>query len=84
VQLGWKMDEVPPYELRPYEGEEQRIQARQAIDNSDVVILGSAPDALIVDRLKKKKLTFKYAERFYKTGTPLKRFLRRYLSAFPG
>lgn len=76
MQLGWKMDEIPPYEIRSYQSEEQRKRAYEVLENSDVVIIGSAPDALIQNRLKQKKLTFKYNERFYKTGTPLKRWFR--------
>ena len=37
------------------------------IDNSDLVIIGSAPDKLIINRLKKKRITFKYSERLYRT-----------------
>jgi len=75
-KLGWKMDEIPPYEIRSYESEESCARMHEAIADSDVVIIGSVSDELIRKRLKQKKLTFKYAERFYKTGTPFKRFFR--------
>ena len=34
----------------------------------DVVIIGSAPDVFIEERLKADKLTFRYAERYFKEG----------------
>ena len=37
---------------------------------SDVVVLGSAPDRWIGPRLRRGRLTFRYAERWYKTGLP--------------
>ena len=38
----------------------------QIINDADVVIIGSAPDKMIIDRIRKNKLTFRYAERFFK------------------
>lgn len=55
---------------------------RDLIDSSDAVIIGSAPDSLIENRLKLNKLTFKYAERFYKTGFKASRYLRNMLAAW--
>lgn len=82
LDLGWKNTEKCPYELRIWESEEERSHAEKVINDSDVVIIGSAPDSLIVNRLKQGKLTFKYAERFYKTGTPLKRLPRDIAAAW--
>lgn len=59
-----------------YDSNAAQTRIREFIDYADVVIIGSAPDALIVERLKKKRLTFKFSERFYKNGTPLKRLPR--------
>ena len=42
--------------------------------NTDVVIIGSAPDKLIAPRLKAKKLTFKYSERLYKDGLTVRNY----------
>lgn len=55
---------------------------RDLIDSSDAVIIGSAPDSLIENRLKLNKLTFKYAERFYKTGFKASGYLRNMLAAW--
>ncbi len=40
---------------------------RLGID-SDVVIIGSAPDVFIAERLRQNRLTFRYSERFFKKG----------------
>jgi len=45
-------------------------ECQSIINKADVVIYGSAPYALLADRLKKGKLTFKYSERIYKSGCP--------------
>jgi len=82
ILLGWQEEKTPDYEVRAYESEKMRKRAQMEVDNGDVVIIGSAPDAFILNRLKRKKLTFKYAERFYKTGTPLKRWLRDAVAAW--
>lgn len=82
VKMGWQEQEKKPYELRAWESGEAYNCARKIINDSDVAIIGSAPDSLIVERLKKGKLTFKYAERFYKTGTPLKRLPRDMAAAW--
>ena len=82
TQMGWQAEEAKPYELRLYESAETRASAKKRIDDADVVILGSAPVALVSGRLKNHKLTFKYSERFYKKGKPLKRFPRDAVSAW--
>ncbi|WP_426350439.1 glycosyltransferase family 4 protein [Alloiococcus sp. CFN-8] len=55
--------------LRTYDGENEYKKARLLALESDVVILGSAPNEYIDIRIKQDKLTFKYAERFFKRGT---------------
>ncbi len=41
---------------------------RQLIDGAEVVIIGSAPESLVKNRLVAGKLTFKYSERLYKNS----------------
>jgi len=53
---------------------EDRVQENLVL--ADVVIISCVSEKAIVSRLKQRKLTFKYAERFYKNGTPKRRFLR--------
>lgn len=67
LSMGWKQ-ETAVYVLGAYESDEQQKKARELIDAADIAILGSAPDHFIVPRLKANKITFKYAERFYKQG----------------
>ena len=75
LSMGWKQ-ETGAYLLRAYESDEQQKKAQRLIDDADIAIIGSAPDHLIVPRLKAKKITFKYAERFYKQGLNWKTFPR--------
>ena len=76
LPIGWRpASDVPRYTVS---GEMLNSNAYyfSQIENSQCVVVGSAPDSLVEKRLKSGKLTFKYAERFYKNGTPKKRFLR--------
>ena len=72
ISMGWSSDEAP-YILYAYKNKESKLNAEKVSLGADVVILGSAPDSYIVPRLKAGKLTFKYSERFYKTGLDLKK-----------
>ena len=69
IKLGFedKSDRFP-FIVRSYENEESFQKAMELGKNSDVVIIGSAPDVFIEERLKKNKLTFRYCERFFKRG----------------
>ena len=68
IALGWRREPDRPYLLRSYE--EKAALCRQLALESDVVVLGSAPDRWIGPRLRRGRLTFRYAERWYKTGLP--------------
>ncbi len=63
--IGWG-GEKAEYEIRPYESNATREKAAMKIEEADVVILGSASEQIVRNRLKSKKLTFKYSERPYK------------------
>lgn len=67
--------------VRAYESQENHKLAKHIASTSDVVIIGSASDDFIKNRLYKNKLTFKYAERFYKTSFSWKNWIRRYIGA---
>ena len=54
-----------PYVLRAYEDEETYQEARDIADSADVVIC-SGPDEYTVKRIKENKITFRYAERYFK------------------
>lgn len=68
VAMGWKSTSCPQYVIRSYQGEEERKRAKLEIAHADVVIWGSAPYSLILNRLISGKLTFRYAERQFKAG----------------
>ncbi len=69
VKLGWGLSEHYPFELRSYENESIYNFCLKLGLDSDAVIIGSAPDIFIKERLKQNKLTFRYSERFFKQGT---------------
>ncbi len=64
AQLGQQVDFVIP----AWKGAEQQTLAQKAALEADVVIIGSAPDGYIHQRLKENKLTFRYSERIFKKG----------------
>lgn len=69
IKLGWGLDkDAYPFEIKANESKELQEKAERLALESDVVIIGSAPDSYIVPRLKRDKLTFKYSERPLKKG----------------
>ena len=56
------------YAVNSYESEENYKKALELGLNSDVVVIGDAPDEFIEERLKQNKLTFRYSERYFKEG----------------
>ena len=71
LDMGWEPIREN-YVFRTYESNESEKKAKKIAEDAEIVILGSASDNYIIPRLKTKKLTFKYAERFYKTGLTLR------------
>lgn len=67
LAMGWKSGSAK-YVITAYKEASMEKLARKKTLEADAVIIGSAPDSYIVPRLKAGKLTFKYAERFYKEG----------------
>ena len=55
-----------PYIIRTYRSEDDLNKARRIIDDSDVVIIGSAPNEWVYKRKKENKVTFHYHERWLK------------------
>lgn len=80
-KIGWGTNNKN-YEVKLFESNNQFKYAQQLIENSDIVILGSAPDKLIKKRLKQRKLTFRYSERLYKEGLPLRNLPRAIISSY--
>lgn len=57
-----------PFIVKAHAGEKEREEALRLGRESDVVIIGDAPDCFVEERLKENKLTFRYWERFFKEG----------------
>jgi len=77
--LGYGQDNVPDYVLYSYLDENTRNYCVQLINDADVVICGSAPDALLEERIKAGKLIFRYAERPLKKGLELWKYPVRFI-----
>lgn len=75
INLGWKQYE------REYVFKYDE-DCKNEIDNADVVIYGIASDNMIIDRLKNNKLTFKYAERFFKGKLSIIQWIRGYIGTY--
>lgn len=76
LALGYSDLNEEKYVIRYYESEKSKSNAESAINDADVVIIGSAPDSLIFNRLKERKLTFKYSERILKKELTIASFPR--------
>ena len=69
IDMGFKdKSNLYPYVVKSFESTESYETAMNLGVNSDVVIIGSAPDEFIIERLKLNKMTFRYYERFFKEG----------------
>lgn len=56
-----------PYIIKAYENDNKSIDTYQLAYEADVVIIGSAPEEYVTERIKVGKLTFRYNERWFKT-----------------
>ncbi|PIC68048.1 hypothetical protein CSV78_04450 [Sporosarcina sp. P16a] len=69
VELGYEdMSEKYPFTLNSYATDENYHKALQLSEESEIVIIGSAPAIFIKERLKQNKITFRYSERIFKKG----------------
>ncbi|MDL2225199.1 glycosyltransferase [Eubacteriales bacterium OttesenSCG-928-M02] len=67
LELGYhEMNESYDFCICAYKDEHTHRTALNLGLNSDVVIIGSAPDVYIEERLQHDKLTFRYSERLFK------------------
>lgn len=70
IPLSFKNSGYPDYSDRPYllkaYHDENKAKALQLANDADIVIIGSAPDMYIKNRLAQNKLTFRYNERWFK------------------
>ena len=70
VSGGWALSEEHGYELKAYLSEENRQRAMKLAAESDVMIIGSAPEEYVTHRMRyhSNPLTLRYSERIYKGG----------------
>lgn len=61
-KLGYTQDDRP-YVYLSYESPEKKQEAIDLINDADVVIAGSAPNDMLIERIKAGKLLFRYSER---------------------
>lgn len=67
ANMGWGED-TPSYVLRSYESSVNDEKARKLGMDSDLVIMGTAPEYFIEPRLEADKIIFRYSERPLKEG----------------
>lgn len=75
-RLGYGTEKTP-YVILSYESAESEKEACKWIIEADVVIIGSAPEYFVKERLKQGKLTFRYSERPLKKGIEIHKYLYR-------
>lgn len=69
LDMGYKdMSHDYTYSVNSYEDEASFREAQRLADQSDIVIIGAAPQSFFTNRLDKDKLTFRYTERLFKDG----------------
>lgn len=69
LDMGYEdMGEKYSFALKSYKNDECYTRALKAGIESDVVIIGSAPEIFIQERLRENKVTFRYTERILKEG----------------
>ena len=56
-----------PYIVKAYESENEHQYALRLANEADVVIIGSAPEECVAQRIKEGKITFRYSERWFKS-----------------
>ncbi|MCR5420145.1 MAG: glycosyltransferase [Lachnospiraceae bacterium] len=66
--MGWGKEEVPPYVLRTYIDDASYKKALLLGRESDLVVMGTAPEEFIEERLRLDKIIFRYSERPLKEG----------------
>ena len=64
---GYQSHTDKPYLIRLEEAPANVSNIQDLINGADVVIIGSAPENLVTERIKSGKLTFRYNERWFKS-----------------
>lgn len=66
LAMGYRNLEDAPYAVNAYRDDMSYQEALRLGEESDVVIIGSAPEEFVEKRIAQNKLTFRYSERFFK------------------
>lgn len=77
--MGWGEDNIPSFVKKNYGNRLVEIECNNLIETADVVIIGSAPDHLVRNRIRSGKLVLRYSERQLKKGLELWKYPYRYL-----
>lgn len=77
--LGYGGDGTPPYVKFAYASEDERKKCQEFVSSADIVIIGSAPDYWIKDRIKNGKVVFRYSERPLRKGIEPAKYLPRFI-----
>ncbi len=76
LSLGWGESEYPPFVKQSYISDEAYKNCVRIINEADVVITGSAPEAMVKDRVKAGKIVIRYSERPLKTKVSMVRYCK--------
>lgn len=67
ANMGWG-EETPSYVLKTYESDANSKKADKLAVDSDLIVMGTAPEEYCERRLEENKITFRYSERPLKEG----------------
>lgn len=82
IEMGYHdMNKGYSFVLTPYDNSSHEQKARELLETSDVVLIGSVNDDYLRRRLKTGKITFKTSERYFKEGNSLVQIPQNFLSA---
>lgn len=65
-KLGYSQNDIPDYVIKAHADAKKLKQAVEVINSADVVIAGAAPEEMLSERLRSKKIIIRYAERPFK------------------
>ncbi len=75
--LGYNENDIPSYVRFSYLSDDEKCKCQELIDNADVVVSGSAPEHMLLNRIKNNKIIFRYAERPLKNGLEALKYFPR-------
>lgn len=79
-KLGYGEAELPKYVFEAYKSEFSRNRCIDLINDADIVIVGSAPEMMITQRIKNGSLVFRYSERPFKNPPSILKTIYHYIS----